>query len=104
MDPSDINLPPLRGRPRAKDRAALDHATWLILGVCRLAGPTSVLDDARESVEVASAIRDRNTAVLFDWLVAALSYQGISDQVASPIVLRPGPAPCPAVMTLGNMR
>ena len=40
--------------------------------------------------EVASAIRDRNTAALFDWLVAALSYQGISDQVASDYMDRHG--------------
>jgi hypothetical protein len=81
--PSTIKLPRPRGRPWAKNRAALVHAIRLILRVCRLASPTAILDDARQSDEVASAIRDRNTAVLFDWLVAALSYQGISDQVAS---------------------
>ena len=42
------------------------------------------------SGEVASAIRDRNTSVLFDWLVAALSYQGISDQVAADYMDRHG--------------
>jgi hypothetical protein len=92
MDPDSIKLPRPRGRPRAKNRAPLDHATRLILRVCRLAGPTAILDDARESNEVASAIRDRNTAVLFDWLVAALSYQGISDQVASDYMDRHGVA------------
>jgi hypothetical protein len=90
MDPGTINLPRPRGRPRAKNLAALDHATRLILRVCRLVGPTAILDDAGPSVEVASAIRDRNTAVLFDWLVAALSYQGISDQVASGYMDRHG--------------
>jgi hypothetical protein len=97
MAPSDIKLPAPLGRPRAKDRAALDHATRLILRVCRLVGPTSVLDDARGSDEVASAIRSRNTAVLFDWLVAALSYQGISDQVASDYMDRHGLATWQAV-------
>jgi hypothetical protein len=90
MDPSTTKLPRPRGRPRAKDRAALDHATRLILRVCRLVGPTAILDDAGGSDEVASAIRDRNTAVLFDWLVAALSYQGISDQVAADYMDRHG--------------
>jgi hypothetical protein len=71
--PGNIELFPPRGRLRAKDRAALDHATRLILRVCRLAGPTAILDDARQSAEMASAIRNRNTAVLFDWLAAALS-------------------------------
>jgi hypothetical protein len=97
MDPSNINLPHLRVRPRVKNHAALDHATRLILRVCRLVGPTSVLDDARGSDEVASAIRDRNTAVLFDWLAAALSYQGISDQVASDYMDRHGLATWQAI-------
>jgi hypothetical protein len=90
MDPGTIKLPGSRGRLRAKDRAALDHATRLILRVCRLAGPTAILDDARQSAEIASAIRNRNTSVLFDWLVAALSYQGISDQVAADYMERHG--------------
>jgi hypothetical protein len=90
MDPSTANLPRPRGRPPAKDRAPLDHATRLILRVCRLVGPTAILDDTSETDEVGSAIRDRNTALLFDWLVAALSYQGISDQVASDYMDRHG--------------
>jgi hypothetical protein len=97
MDPGDINLPRPQGRPRAKRSSPLDHATRLILRVCRLVGPASVLDDARESDEVASAIRDRNTAVLFDWLVAALSYQGISDQVAFDYMDRHGQATWQAI-------
>jgi hypothetical protein len=95
MDPSDIKLPAPRGRVPEKDRPAVDHATRLILRVCQLAGSTTILDDARASLEadgVASAIRNRNTAVLFDWLVGALSYQGISDQVASDYMERHGQA------------
>ena len=65
-------------------------ATLLILRVCRLAGPTAILDDARQSAEVASAIRTGNSAILFDWLVAALSFQGISDQVAADYMDRHG--------------
>jgi hypothetical protein len=90
MDPSTANLPRPRARPQAKDRAPLDHATRLILRVCRLVGPTAILDDVHESSEVASAIHNRNTAALFDWLVAALSYQGISDQAASDYMDRHG--------------
>jgi hypothetical protein len=88
MDPSSINLsdpPDLHGYPRAKDSAALDHATGLILRVCQIAGSASFVDDARESLEaegIHAAILTRNTAALFDWLVPTLSYQGISDQVA----------------------
>jgi hypothetical protein len=56
----------------------------------RMGGPTTVLDDVHGSHEVAEAIHRRNTQVLFDWLVAALSYQGISDQVASDYMDRHG--------------
>jgi hypothetical protein len=90
VDTTTIRPPGSRGRLRAKDRVALDHATRLILRVCRLAGPAAFLDDARQSAEVASAIRNRNPAVLFDWLVSALSFQGISDQVASDYMDRYG--------------
>jgi len=92
MDPTTINLSDPGGHPRAKDSAALDHATRLILRVCQLAGSASFVDDARESREVASAIRSRNTAILFDWLVASFSYQGIADQVAYDYMERHGQA------------
>src|SRR5258708_2077954 len=82
-----------RGRIAEKDRPIVDQATQLILRVCQIAGSASFVDDARQSLEaegVAAAIRDRNTAVLFDWLVAALSYQGIADQIASDYMERYG--------------
>ena len=81
-------------RKPEKDRA-VDHATQLILRICQLAGSTTIVDDAQASLEaegVASAVRDRNTAVLFDWLVSVLSYQGISDQVAFDYMERHGRA------------
>jgi hypothetical protein len=93
MDP--IKPPDSRGRIAEKDRSIVDQATQLILRVCHLAGSPSLVDDARESLEaegVVSAIRDRNTAALFDWLVSALSYQGISDQVAADYMDRHGKA------------
>ena len=45
MNPSAIELPDLPGRARRKDRAALDHATQLILRVCRIAGSPSFVDN-----------------------------------------------------------
>src|ERR1700730_4417155 len=84
-----------RGRSHAGDRAAIDHACRLIVRVCRLAGSPTYVDDVRESLEdegVAAAVRDRNTAVLFDWLVSTLSYQGIADQVAADYMDRYGQA------------
>jgi hypothetical protein len=71
------------GRARAGNDATLIHATRLILRVCHLAGSAAFVEDAGLAPEVREAIRIRNTADLFNWLVAALSYQGISDQVAS---------------------
>jgi len=65
---------------------ALDHAVRVIHGVCCLAGSASLIDDIRAELlgeGVPSAIRRHDTATLFDWLMTALSYQGISDRVAS---------------------
>ena len=53
--------------------------------VCCLAGAASLIDDNRADLRaegIPAAIRRHDTATLFDWLVSALSYQGISDQVA----------------------
>jgi hypothetical protein len=95
MDPTTINLPDPGGRPWAKDSAALDHATGLILRVCRIAGSPSFIDYVRESLAaegVHAAVRNRDTAALFDWLVSILSYQGIADQVAYDYMERHGQA------------
>ena len=65
---------------------ALHHAVGIIYRVCCLAGSASLIDDIRAELRVEgvpSAIRRHDTAILFDWLMAALSYQGISDRVAS---------------------
>ena len=75
--------------------AALDHATELILRVCELAGSASFVDNARRSLKdegIAAAVRNHDTAALFDWLVASLSYQGIADQVAQDFMDRHGNA------------
>jgi hypothetical protein len=82
-----------RGRPSAKNDAVLTHATRLILKVCHIAGTAAFIDEAGlgpEGKELRKAIRGGNTAALFDWLVAALSYQGISDEVAKTFMDRHG--------------
>jgi hypothetical protein len=82
-----------RGRSPAEHDAALAHATRLINQVCHFAGTAAFIDEAGlgpEGKHLRKAIRTRNTANLFDWLVAALSYQGISDQVASDFIERHG--------------
>jgi len=75
--------------------AAIDHAVRLIHAVCGLAGSATWIDDIRADLradKVRAAIRHRNTAVVFDWLMAALSYQGIADAVAYDYMERHGRA------------
>src|ERR1700733_6264675 len=79
-------------RPRT---SAIDHAVRVVHGVCCLAGSPSLIDDIRAELRadgIATAIRRHDTATLFDWLVAALSYQGISNQVAAEYMQRHGSA------------
>src|SRR5947209_8279734 len=69
--------------PPTKGRSALAHATRLIHRVCCLAGEPNLIDEIRtDNSAIRSAIKQRDTAALFDWLMAMLSYQGISDRVA----------------------
>ena len=75
-----------RPNPNRRKTSAIDHAVRLVHSVCCLAGCASLIDDIRVDLRadgIPSAIRRHDTATLFDWLVAALSYQGISDQVAT---------------------
>jgi hypothetical protein len=63
----------------------IDHAVRVIHAVCGLAGSTTLIDDIRAELradKVRAAIRRHETGPVFNWLTAALSYQGIADQVA----------------------
>jgi hypothetical protein len=74
---------------------AIDHAVRLIHAICGLAGSATLIDDIRADLtadKVRAAIRHHDTAAVFDWLMAALSYQGISDQVAYDYMERHGRA------------
>src|ERR1700720_549881 len=65
--------------------AAINHAVRLIHAICGLAGSPTLIDEVRADLQadkVRAAIRSCDTGPVFDWLMAALSYQGISDQVA----------------------
>jgi hypothetical protein len=67
------------------ESTALDYAAGLIHRVCHLAGDASLIDNIRADLDeegVREAITTHDTATIFDWLVAGLSYQGISNQVA----------------------
>ncbi|HEY7229853.1 MAG TPA: hypothetical protein VH558_05725 [Pseudolabrys sp.] len=81
-----------RGRQDA-DADAVRHATRLIYAVCCLAGAADLLDEIRVEMDaegISDAIRRHDTAPLFDWLIAAFSYQGISDRVATEYMARHG--------------
>ena len=67
----------------------------MVFTVCGLAGTPSLLDEIRADLradKVQAAIRNRDTAAVFDWLMAALSYQGISDAAAYEYMARHGRA------------
>jgi hypothetical protein len=70
---------------RKEEGSAINHAVRLIQAVCGLSGSPTLMDEIRAELradKVRAAIRNRDTGPVFDWLMAAVSYQGISDQVA----------------------
>jgi hypothetical protein len=74
-----------RTKIREEEGSAINHAVRLIHAICGLAGSPTLIGDIRadlQSDKVRAAIRNRDTGPVFDWLMAAVSYQGISDQVA----------------------
>lgn len=84
-----------RSSPYHRKASAIDHAIRVVHSVCRLAGSPSLIDDIRADLRaegIPTAIRRHDTATLFDWLTSALSYQGISDQVAYDYMERHGRA------------
>src|SRR5438309_116057 len=83
-DPHTVQREAGEGRGLSADSSALDHATRLIHRVCCLAGSADFVDEIRtDNHAIRSAIKERDTAALFDWLMVMLSYQGVSDRVAA---------------------
>jgi hypothetical protein len=71
----------------------LHYAVQLVHVTCCLAGSASYLDDIRADLRdcgIIRAIKDHDTPALFDWLVEMLSFQGISDSVASGYIAQHG--------------
>src|ERR1700738_2655083 len=76
---------PKNNKVRNGRGAAINHAVRLIHAICGLAGSPTLIDEVRAELradKVRAAIRSRDTAPVFDWLMSALSYQRISDQIA----------------------
>jgi hypothetical protein len=75
------------------DPANLDHAVNLIGRVCGLAGSLSFIEDIRADLRrdgIADAVKRHNTPKIFDWLLSAFGYQGISDQAARGYIRKHG--------------
>jgi hypothetical protein len=69
---------------RKSKGAGLEPAARLVRQICRIAGNPCLIDEfagdlAKHGVQ--SAIQRRDTSVLFDWLLEAISYQGIGNSV-----------------------
>jgi hypothetical protein len=74
-----------RTKIRKAEGSGINHAVRLIHAICGLAGSPTLMHEIRADLradKVRAAIRNRHTGPVFDWLMAAVSYQGISDQVA----------------------
>jgi hypothetical protein len=77
----------------AHTNANLAYAVRLVHATCCLAGSASYLDDIRADLRrhgITRAIRGHDTPALFDWLIETLSFQGISDAIASGYMERHG--------------
>lgn len=84
----------------AQKASALRYAVSQLRRVCALAGSADLIDDAviaLGSGNVFEAIEHHDDAVLFDWLVEAISFQGIADSVAASYMERHGTARFAAV-------
>lgn len=71
----------------------MKHARSIVRRVCDLAGDFTCLDRLRDDSTangLAAAVHTRDTPVIFDWLMRMLSYQGISDTVATGYIERNG--------------
>lgn len=64
---------------------SIRNAFRLVRRICGVAGAGSLIDDIRVGLArhgVIAAVQRHDTAVMFDWLIDALSYQGVSDSIA----------------------
>jgi len=71
----------------------LAYAIKAVHAVCCLAGSASYLDDIRADLSelgVIRAVKNHDTPALYDWLIEIMSFQGISDAVASKYIAQHG--------------
>ena len=71
----------------------ISSAIRLTHQICRIAGADNLIDDSRVALAqhgVIAAVRHHDTPAIFDWLIAVLSYQGVSDSIAQGYMERHG--------------
>ena len=64
---------------------SLHRAIRLLGSICQISGARTLVDDTRVGLArhgVITAVQRHDTAAIFDWLIDALSYQGVSDTIA----------------------
>jgi hypothetical protein len=69
------------------------RATRLVRHICRVAGTPSLIDDSRVGLArqgVVAAVQRHDSPAIFDWLMEAFSYQGVSDRIAFGYMQRHG--------------
>jgi hypothetical protein len=65
--------------------SSIGRSVRLVRRICQIAGARSLIDDSRVGLAghgVIAAVQRHDTPVIFDWLIDALSYQGVSDSIA----------------------
>jgi len=71
----------------------LAYAVRMVHAVCCLAGTASFVADLRSSLRqlgMRRAVKEHDTPAIFEWLMEALSYQGISDAIAEDFIKQHG--------------
>src|SRR3981189_3735185 len=69
------------------------RATRLVRHICREAGTPSLIEDSRVGLVrqgVVAAVQRHDSPAIFDWLMEAFSYQGVSDRIAFGYMQRHG--------------
>src|ERR1039458_10773087 len=94
MNPGHHKSPPNKTKTLlSSSRSALKHFVRIVHHVCCVAGAHSLINDTRSAGApntLGSAIERLDTPALFNWLVDALSYQGISDRAAFAYIQKHG--------------
>ncbi len=81
MSRSQANRP----KPSRRHQRGADYARDLMREVCRIAGTGSYLKQIRHGLTragIRAAVTNHDTPALYDWLIEAVSFQGVSDAVA----------------------